>query len=374
MVPTLEESRVKIDTIDKELMRLFEERMEIVADVARFKAANNLPIFHADREAQVIAKNTERIVNPALKPYATQMLTDLMTVSKAYQATQIGLREAPLSKGEALQIGFQGVPGAFGEEALITYFGEDYKRKHYQTFEDVFEAIKYGEITYGVLPIENSSTGSITTNYDLLKKYGFYIVGETAIKVQHNLLALEGATLQGIQTIYSHEQGFEQSSDYLKRMPQAQQVPYYNTAMSAKLVSESADKTKAAIGSRLAAKLYGLTVLQEAINNAKANYTRFIIVGKHEESNETSNKMTLLLSVPNAAGQLYNHLQIFSQAGINMTKIESRPVGDGSFSYFFYIDIEGNKNDENIQRILAQISQTAQLFHVLGCYKKAVLE
>lgn len=370
MVRTLEESRQRINEIDETLMKLFEERMEIVKDVATYKAIHNLPIFHPQREDEVIEKNSGRVTNKNLKPYAEAFLQALMDISKKYQCQHIGLREVPLSKSGEVKVGFQGVPGSFSEEALIHYFGEEYKHAHYQTFQDVFEALKYKEITYGILPIENSSTGSITQIYDLLKQYDFYIVGETKIKIEQHLLGHAGAEIKGIEEIYSHEQGFSQSSDYLKRLVGCKQIPYHNTAISAKYVSESKDRKKAAIGSRRAAALYGLEVLEESINNARANYTRFVIVGTELESNALCNKMTMVFTLHNEAGSLYEQLSLFKQAGINMIKIESRPVGDGSFSYFFYIDIDGHVEDENVKRTLEEVARHTQSFRLLGCYKK----
>lgn len=370
MDDSLQQCREEIDAIDTKLMELFEQRMDVVGRVARYKESHQLPIFQKEREDEVIKKNKRRLKNPLLEEYADEMLHALMDISKAYQCTQIGLREIPLSKGTHIQVGFQGVPGSFSEEALITYFGEGYTTKSYQQFNDVFEALKYKEIDYGILPIENSSTGSITQIYDLLKTYGFYIVGETKIKIEQHLLGHAGSTIKELETIYSHEQGFKQSSDYLKLMPHVEQVPYHNTAISAKYVSDSKDLKKAAIGSKRAASLYGLEVLQESINNAKENYTRFVIIGTKSESNALCNKMTLMFTLPNEAGTLYQQLQCFAAAGINMIKIESRPVGDGSFSYFFYIDIDGNVEDKSIRKTLEHVAAQTQEFRMLGCYKK----
>lgn len=370
MKKTLEESRQTINELDKQLMALFEQRMAHVKDVVDYKVQHHLPIFHPQREQEVIQKNISSLKDENLRPYAQQFIQALMTISKAYQYEHIGLREMPLSKKEKVTIGFQGVPGSFSEEALVHYFGEAYKTVAYQRFEDVFEALKYKEITYGILPIENSSTGSITQIYDLLKHYGYAIVGETTIKIQQHLLGHKGTKLEEIETIYSHEQGFSQSSDFLKTLPTCQHIPYYNTAISAKYVSESKDTKKAAIGSRRAAALYDLAILKENINNAKVNCTRFIIIGTQLEHNELCNKITLLFTLPNEAGTLYEQLSLFKEAGINMIKIESRPVGDGSFSYFFYVDIDGHIEDEVVKETLNKIAKATQNFSVLGCYKK----
>lgn len=370
MARTLLECRDRIDEIDKKLMELFQERMNVVVEVAKYKKENNLPIFNKEREDEVVKKNVQRLTNQELNGYAETMLHCLMDVSKEYQCEKIGLREAALCKGKAIKIGFQGVPGAFGEEALIKYFGSGYEMLNYEEFEDLFQGLKYKSIDYGILPIENSSTGSITAIYDLLKKYGFYIVGETNIKIEQNLLGMNGATLKDIKEIYSHPQGFEQSSEFLKSLRDSVFIPYHNTAISAKYVKDSSDITKAAIGSKRAAELYGLEILKEKINNAKENYTRFIVIGRELEANELCNKMTIVFTLPNESGSLYNQLRIFSEEGINMNKIESRPVGDGSFSYFFYVDIDGNIKDDKVKMALQKVEESTQEFRILGAYKK----
>ncbi|MDZ5254149.1 chorismate mutase [Clostridium sp. LIBA-8841] len=371
MSDKLAQCRDKIDAIDKELMRLFEERMNVVLDVASYKQENNMAIFHKDRENQVIEKNLKRVENKELLPYAEEMLHALMDISKEYQQHKIGMREIPLSKGNKINIGFQGEKGSFSEEALIEYFGEEYGTFSFEEFEDVFEALKFRRIDYGVLPIENSSTGSITDIYDLLNKYGFHIVGEKNLRIEHNLIGIRGAQLKDIKEIYSHLQGFEQSSEFLKSLKGCKKIPYYNTAISAKYVSECGDKSKSAIGSKRAADIYDLEVLKASINNVKENYTRFIIIGRELESNELCDKMTISFSLPNKVGSLYDKLKIFSENKVNMRKIESRPIGDGTFSYLFYIDIDGNINDESIKDILNYLRDSISDYRILGCYKRA---
>ncbi|MGL4740152.1 MAG: chorismate mutase [Sarcina sp.] len=362
--------RKRIDEIDEKLMELFEERMNIVVDVARYKAENNLPIFHKDREDEVIRKNVDRIKNDLLKKHAKKMLHELMDISKDYQCENIGKREAALSKGREIRLGFQGDLGSFGEEALIKYFGEDYAKTNYEEFEDVFVALKFFEIDYGVLPIENSSTGSITKVYDLLKKYNFHIVGETQLKIEQNLLGVKGSKISDLKEIYSHNQGFEQSSEYLKTLLDVKNIPYHNTAISAKYVSECGDKTKGAIAGLRAAKIYNLDILKKDINNAKENNTRFVVIGRELESNELCDKLTIAFSVLNKAGSLYKQLEVFSEKGINMIKIESRPMGNGSFNYFFYVDIDGNLENKEVSEALDIIKNSTEDFRILGAYKR----
>lgn len=370
MSDKLIQCRNRIDEIDKELMKLFEERMNVVLGVAQYKKENNMSIFHRDREKQVIEKNLNKVENEELRPYAEEMLHALMDISKEYQQSKIGIMEIPLSKGTEIKLGFQGEKGSFSEEALIAYFGETCETFNYEEFEDVFQALKFKKIDYGVLPIENSSTGSIADIYDLLNKYGFHIVGEKKLRIEHNLLGIKGTRIEDIEEIYSHFQGFEQSSEFLKGFRYCNKIPYYNTAISAKFVSEENDSSKAAIGSKRAGKLYGLEVLKEGINNIKENYTRFVIIGRELESNDLCDKMTISFSLPNTVGSLYDKLRIFSDNGVNMIKIESRPICDGTFTYLFYIDIDGNIKDESIKTILDYLRDSISDYRILGCYKR----
>lgn len=363
--------RDRIDEIDEKLMALFEERMNIVLDVARYKKENGLPIFNKEREDQVIEKNLNRVKEDALKTHAENMLHSLMDISKEYQCENIGVREMALSKGKEIIVGYQGVPGSYSDEALIKYFGEGYNSKNFEEFEDVFQALKFNAIDYGIVPIENSTTGSINKNYDLIKKYGFHIVGEVLVKIEHNLLALEGSKLEDITEIYSHSQAFEQSSDYLNSLGnKIKLIPYHNTAISAKYVSETLDKTKAAIGSVRAGKIYGLDSIKKTINNAKENYTRFIVIGREFESNELCNKITISFSLDNKAGNLYKKLKDFYDNNINLRKIESRPIGNGHFDYYFYIDLDGNLEEENLKSALKSVEENTNDYKLLGAYKR----
>lgn len=366
----LQSLRETIDDIDSEIIRLFEARMETSLKIAEYKKKNNIPIFNKYREDEVIKNNICKLKNKELIKYTEDLLKCLMKESKKYQYTKTNLKEGPLSKGEILKIGFQGTKGSYSEEALIEYFGEEHEIFNYKKFEDVFEALKYKYIDYGILPIENTSTGSISQVYDLLKKYGYYIVGEKKIKVEHYLLGIKGAKISDIKEVYSHYQGFEQSSEFLNTLSSCKMIPYYNTAISAKYIKDCNDISKACVCSKRAKNIYDLEVLKANINNIKENYTRFIIVGKELENNEICNKMTVVFSVGNSPGTLYRQLEAFEKENINMLKIESRPIGDGSFCYFFYVDIEGNMEDENIKNALDTIYQESLEFKVLGCYKK----
>lgn len=269
-----------------------------------------------------------------------------------------------------LKIGFQGVKGAFSEEALIQYFEHDVTAIPHETFEDLFIALGKDQIAYGVLPIENSSTGAVTDVYDLLNKYDCTIVGETRVKVNHHLMGIPGTSLEDIQEVYSHPQAFDQSKDYLSSYPW-KLIPYYNTARSAEYVMTHQKKHIAAIGSKKAAELYHLQILTESINSNHQNTTRFIIIGKTLEHQEVHNKISVVLSTPHKAGALYHVLKHFAEHNINMLKIESRPVGHTPWEYFFYIDFEGNVENPAIKEALDHMSRDCHHFKLLGNYTMA---
>lgn len=366
----IKELRRIIDNIDSKIIKLFEERMETSLKIAKYKKENDLPIYNKKREDEVIANNLEKVKNKELKKYTEDLLKFLMDESKKYQNNFNSLSSFKSSNKKILKVGFQGREGSYSEEALIGYFGNSEERHSYEQFEDVFIALKREEIDYGILPIENTTTGSIVQVYDLLKKYGYHIVGETKIKIEHCLLGVKDAQISDIKEIYSHYQGFEQSSEYLSALPSCKQIPYYNTAISAKYISDSKDKSKACVCSKRNSIIYDLKVLDENINNVKENYTRFIVIGKELESSRECDKITILFSINHKPGSLYQQLEIFNKKNINMLKIESRPFGNGSFCYYFYIDIEGNINDENVKNCLDSIFKNSLEFKLLGCYKK----
>lgn len=267
-------------------------------------------------------------------------------------------------------IGCQGVPGAFSEEALSLYFKDyNYKTVYSSTFEEVLQNLQDDKVTYGILPIENSSAGSIVEVYDLIRKYNCYIVGEKILKVRHNLLGLQGTKIEDIKEVYSHPQGFSQSSTFLSNHKHWQLLPYYNTAISAKYVSEANDKHKAAIASSRAANLYGLEILKENINFNIHNYTKFIIVSKNMSFDDDSNKISMIFSVSHESGSLYHALAHFYYNGLSLLKIESRPIHDRSWEYFFFVDLEGNLQDANLLIALGRILEQSTYFELLGNYK-----
>lgn len=269
-----------------------------------------------------------------------------------------------------LKVGFQGVSGSFSEEALLLYYNGEVDPFPVQEFEDVFLGIERGEMTYGILPVENSSTGAISHVFDLLNQHNAYIVGEVCLKVDQHLLALPEASLEDIEIVYSHPQGFEQSRVFLKQYPDWQLITYYNTAKSAELVMKSRDKTKAAIASKRAAEFYGLNILSQSINTNTTNTTRFIILGKALEVKEDFNKVSIVMATKHTAGSLYKALKHFAHNNINMLKIESRPIPDRPWEYYFYVDFEGNLGDRKVQDTINEMKKDSQYFKILGNYRK----
>ena len=243
------------------------------------------------------------------------------------------------------RVAFAGKRGAYAEVAAKQFFGDTASIIPHASFEDVFKSITGGGADYGVLPIENSSTGAIAAVYDLFARYRAVIVGETAVAIRHCLMALPDASLDTIKNVYSHEQGFYQSREYLSAHPGWQCVPYHNTAVAAHMVAKSGDLSFAAIAGRQAAELYGLNILAENINSSDVNTTRFVIISPMPEIRPGANKISIAFTLPHTRGVLYRLLGIFAEQGLNLCKIESRPLPDAPWEYRFYLDFLTDPSD-----------------------------
>ena len=370
----LEDYRREIDSIDRELIALFEKRMNVAIKVGEYKKERNLPIFNSKREEEVIEKNINLLSNREYSEITRDFFEKVMELSRSLQADLMERNKDNIKDNiieGKVKIGYQGVEGSFSEEALRKYFNSYDSIKNYEEFKDVFVALENNEIQYAILPIENSYTGAITEVYDLLVKYNFYIVGEECIKIDQNLMGISGANIEEIEEIYSHPQGFEQSRGFLSRYDNIKLIPYHNTAISAKLVSDLKDKKKAAIGSKRAANIYGLSILKENINDKKDNHTKFIIIGKELKYNDSSNKISVVFSLEDKAGTLYKLLRHFAENHINMIKIESRPNKHESWKYLLYVDFEGNLNNDLVKNALELIEKNSGYFKIIGNYKNS---
>ncbi len=370
----LENYRSEIDNIDKEMTLLFENRMNLSKKISDYKKNNNMQIYQSEREELVIAKNISYLKNKEYESFLRSYYMNLMNLSRLIQSKEINSdydsEKVIKYPKENLKVGYQGGIGAFSEEAMHKHFSSIKNTKNYETFEELFIALKNEEIDYAIAPIENSSTGGISKVYDLLKIYDFYIVGEECIKINQHLIGVKGATINDIQEVYSHPQGFEQSAESLKRYENIKLIPYLNTAISAKLVSDLNDKTKAAIASERAAKIYNLDIIDSNINDNKDNYTKFVIIGRNFEVGNACDKSSIIFSTEHESGELYRLLKYFADYNINLTKIESRPNKHIPWQYLFYVDFEGSIKEEKIKRAIANIENESKYFKFLGSYKK----
>lgn len=364
--------RSEIDAIDSKLIELFEQRMEIALSIAKYKKENNVDVFNASREQEIISRGERMLCNKNLKVPLHKFLNCIMEISKEAQNEVLCIPVEVKNFNSELIVGFQGVAGSFSEQALLDYFGENTKTKAVDEFEDIFTELESKSIKYGILPIENSSTGGISEVYDLLNKYDFKIVGEVFLKVNHNLMAIPGATIEDITEVYSHSQALSQCSEFLKLKNSWSLIPFCNTAKSAELVYNSKNKFKAAIGSRRAATIYNLNILSSNINSNSKNTTRFIIVSKNMEVCSECNKTSVIFATPHRSGSLYNILRYFAENNLNLLKIESRPIWDKPWEYFFYIDFEGNLEDITVKEAMLEIRKASSYFKILGNYKRYI--
>jgi len=375
----LEQYRAEIDRIDKELVALWTERTRITDAVGRYKREAGINVLDTSREAALLEGKKALVSDRELQRDVVTLYETILSISRRRQRRLVDemdpwvqryLNEAAFARDpvENPRVLYQGVQGAYTEEAAIRFFGEGVRRENRAKWEQVLEGLKSGEADYGVLPIENSSTGSINQVYDLLAKTGAYIVGEQTVKVDHCLMAPKGATLESIRTVCSHEQGLFQCESYLNQHPEWEQKAVLNTAIAAKSVAESGDVTQAAIGSRHAAQLYGLEILASSINDNDSNYTRFVVASPVMERRPGRNKVSALFTLPHRSGTLHQIMTVFAVAGLNMMKLESRPVPGRNWEYMFFVDFSGDLIQPGMDEVLRELSQAAEGFRVLGNY------
>lgn len=378
----LENLRGEIDEIDRQLVGLFERRMAVTEQVGQWKQKNGMPVLDNQRQQTVLESKAALLQDPALRADVTQLYETIMGISRRQQRNIVRegteepnfsrIRRAVDARREPVEkpvVVYQGVPGAYSEQACIHFFGPDVNARGLGRFEDVFEALREGTADYGVVPIENNSTGAIRQNYDLLSQYEFSLVGETTVKVEHCLVAPPGASMDSITHVYSHEQGIFQSERFLKEHPGWTAVPYLDTAGSGKYVAETGDITKAAICSARAAELYGLEILVRGVNYSATNTTRFVVVSPRMELREGADKISAVLTTPHESGCLHEILGIFAVNGLNMVKLESRPIPGKRWEYMFFIEFTGSLAAPGMDGVLRELSQTAAEFRLLGNFK-----
>lgn len=376
----LDEYRNTIDEIDNELVRLFEQRLQTVLKIAEYKEKKHLPVLDAGREELVIQKNLARLSTDAYEQETVQFFQAIMAITKNVQSSKIkktNYKQEHFQSAEVKadpRVGYYGAPGSFCEEAMFHYFETIGTASSYAEFEDVFQSLTDGKIDYAVLPIENSSTGSIAKVYDLLNESNCSIIGEQLIKINQHLVGLKGSDLGQIKEVYSHQQGFEQSTTFLKPFGKWKLIPYRSTSESAKRISEDRDISKAAISSRRAAAHYGLAILKENIHNSDQNTTRFVILSRELEFDQLSDKITVVFSLDNQAGTLHRLLHHFAENQLNLVKIESRPQTGKNWHYLLYADLEGNLLDPRVQQAFHTIQQYTSYFRMIGNYRMGTLK
>ncbi len=270
---------------------------------------------------------------------------------------------------ETLAVACFGQPGSYSDQAMQSWFaGRALSASYCDHFEDVVSAVAEGRARYGVVPIENSSTGGITEVYDLIRRSRCAVAGEKCIPIEHHLLGLPGAKLEDIRRVYSHPQGFAQSRDFFSAHPSWEKIPYFSTSKSAEKVAEDGDPAEAAVAGRLAAELYGLTVLAPSIQTSRANFTRFFIIAPHMETGPDADKITLVIAVRHEPGALYHVLGYFFYGGMNMTHLESRPMEGHPFEYYFHIDVMGRLDNPSNAHTLEGLASMCADFRILGNY------
>ena len=373
----LSQLRVEIDKIDSQIVELYEERMKISSEIADYKIANGKKVFDKEREKEKI-KAVKNLTHSEFNSIGVEELfSQIMSMSRKLQYQKLAQEGASLRlpfipveslDKENARVCYQGAEGAYSEEATVRYFGEGVHAFHVDTFRDAFGALEEGSADYAVLPIENSTAGIVTEVYDLLTEYESYIVGEQIIDIRHCLLGVKGATLSDIRTVYSHPQSLMQSGRFLTENSQISQVSMKNNAFAARKVAADNDKSQAAIAGKRAAKVYGLEIIKEGVNQADSNSTRFIIVTSRKIFLEGAKKISLCLEISHEPGALYHLMSHFIYNNLNMTGIESRPIEDRNWEYRFFIDFEGNLEDSSVKNALRGLREEAKMMKILGNY------
>ena len=378
----INELRNEIDKIDSELVRLFTARMDVAAQVANYKKAQNLPIYVPARERAVLQSVAEQ-AGPEMANYTRVLYSMLFELSRSYQSkrntdhTQLyqkiteSIENTPKLFPQTPMVACQGVEGAYAQIACEKIFKAP-MIMYFKNFEAVFSAIEQGLCQYGILPIENSTAGSVKKVYDLMIHHNFSIVRTFRLKIDHNLLALPGAKAEGIREMYSHEQAINQCSKFLSRFPDAKIIPVENTAVAAEMVAKSGRKDVAALSSRSCEELYGLQCLEASVQDEGNNRTRFICISKNLEIYPGSDKTSIMMVLPHRPGALYKVLARMYVLGINVIKLESRPLPDRDFEFMFYFDLETSIYSDEFVQLMCELDDLCEEFKYLGSYTEVV--
>lgn len=375
----LSEIRKQIDEIDQQLVDLFKKRLDVAKKVAETKRGTGKKVYDREREEEKLSELEKYARDRFEKQAIRELFLQTMSISRKLQYQILGdenkgekpevfVRKSVMEK-KGKKVACYGVPGSHTEHAMEEFFGKEVERFHETSFRAVMERIASREADFGVLPIENSSTGSISDVYDLLKEYDHYIVGEHILKIEQSLVALPGTKLSEIKKVFSHTQGILQCRKFLKEHPWMEAVEYKSTAESAKKVRKDMDKTQAAIAGARTAQMYDLEVLVKNANFADNNATRFIIVTNQKMYYEDADKVSICFEIPHEKGSLYNILSHIIFNNLNMTGIESRPLEGKSWEYRFFVDFDGNLSDPAVRNTLNGIREEVSELKILGNFK-----
>ena len=378
----LSQLREQIDQIDTDLVQLFTARMKLAEEVADYKKENNLPIYVPAREREILQSVAEK-AGPEMANYTRVLYSMLFELSRSYQKKKTAqttdlyhkitqsIESTPKLFPQAPMVACQGVEGAYAQIACEKIFKSPFII-YFKNFDGVFNAIDKGLCQYGILPIENSTAGSVKKVYDLMIHHNFSIVRTFRLKIDHNMLALPGAKIDEITEIYSHEQAINQCTEFLKKFPNAKITPVENTAVAASMVAQSGRTDVAALSSRSCEELYGLQCLAANVQDEGNNRTRFICISKNLEIYPGSDKTSIIMVLNHKPGALYKVLARMYVLGINVIKLESRPIPDRDFEFMFYFDLETSIYSEEFVQLMCELDDLCEEFKYLGSYTEVV--
>lgn len=378
----IEDLRSQIDQIDTQLVELFKNRMQISLEIAKYKKASGMPVFDVSRERSLLHKVSE-CAGSDFEIYMRVFFSMLMDVSRSYQhkylaeSSTLGERinkaveQTPKLFPEKAVVACQGMEGAFSQYACDKLFATP-DIMYFNTFEGVIQAVSGGLCRYGVLPIENSTAGSVNQIYDLLQHHNVHIVRTARIQVAHTLLVNKGTTLSEVKEVVSHEQALAQCSVYLSALNNVKLTVCENTAAAAQYVAQSKRKDVAAISSKACADLYGLKVLADGLQNNDGNYTRFICISNELEIYPGASRTSFMMVIPHKPGALYRVLVRFYALGMNLVKLESRPIPGRTFEFMFYFDVESSVYSPALSQLIGELESQIEDFRYLGSYSEMV--
>ena len=378
----LEQLRGDIDTIDRQIVDLMKQRMETVAQVAEYKKANNIPVLDTGRERALLSKVGQE-AGEELADYIQSMYRAIMAASRSYENGKLGrgskvydgikkaMEETPQLFPQRPIVACQGIEGAYSQIACDRLFKAP-SIMYFQSFDHVFKAVESGMCQYGILPIENSTAGSVNAVYDLMIRHNFSIVRSARLKVSHNLLAKPGTKLEDIRDVYSHEQALHQCAGYLAGLKNVAVHVVENTAVAARMVAQSDRSDVAALSSRFCAEQYDLEIVQDNVQDQDNNYTRFICISKKPEIYPGADRTSLMMTLPHKPGTLYNVLAKFYALNINLQKLESRPLPSREFEFMFYFDVEASVYAPEMEKLFRDLEAESEQLRYLGTYHEVI--